>query len=85
MKEITITQNKDQDSPDFPAVLAISTIPTLIDDIKTFLELDSWKPIAGIVTCSNDTFKIVTHPKHLPPEATVSVISKKGKDYFKLI
>ena len=80
MKEITITKNQDQDSPDFPAVLAISTIPTLIDDIKTFLELDSWKPIAGIVTCSNDTFKIVTHP-----EATVSVISKKGKDYFKLI
>ena len=84
-KEITIYKDKENDSPDFPVVLAVSTIPALISDIKTFLELESEKSIAGIVTSYNETLKIITNPKMLPPVATVTVVFKKGKYYFQMV
>ena len=41
--------------------------------------------VSGIVTFHNSSLKILTNIRQLPVEATVSVIKKKGSDYFKLV
>ena len=82
IEEITIFKNvePDQESPDFPLKLGVTTMDALKIDILNFLENND--EIAGIVTIHNDSFRIISQKSDLPNEATVQIITKKGKKYI---
>ena len=83
-RDITVFKSieEDESSPDFPIVLPLSTISELVKDLEKFLGVAG---VSGIVTFHNSSLKILTNIRQLPVEATVSVIKKKGSDYFKLV
>jgi hypothetical protein len=81
-REITVFKTlEDESSPDFPMVLPLSTISELVRDLETFVGVQG---VSGIVTFHDSSLKILTNIRQLPLEATVSLIKKKGRDYFKL-
>ena len=83
IKEIKLSKVCDEeDSPDFPIFLEVKTIDNLISDIKNFL--DSSEDIAGIVCNQDSTMMVIKDTKHLPKEADVDVVVKKGKHYIRM-
>ena len=86
VREITVFKSAEENSPDFPIVLPLSSIPELVRDLETFVGVgDGEGSVAGIVSKHDGILKIVTNIRQLPLEATLSLIMKKGKSYFQLV
>lgn len=73
---------EDEDSPEFPAIIYLSTMDNLVKDIKSYLIYSG--AVAGVVVRNSEGVNIITDPKQAPREALVKIVNKKGKDYFSL-
>ena len=82
MNEVTISKASDDDSPEFPIVLGVSTMETFISDVKRYLGVSDI--VSGIVIQYYMSLKMITQTKDLLKEASVEVILKKGKNYIKM-
>ena len=80
--ELTLSKAADNDSPDFPIEIQVTTMEDLISDIKEYLDCSD--PIAGIVVSLSNSVTIVTQKNKLPKEATVDTIVKKNKTYIRM-